>query len=58
MCCCCTGAARYCLQQALEHARSRVQFGRPLGGFGMIKAKIARIAAKLQAMEAALPPLA
>ena len=50
---CCTGAARYCLQQALEHARSRVQFGRPLGGFGMIKAKIARIAAKLQAMEAA-----
>src|SRR5262245_36961873 len=49
---CCTGAAKTCLRLAVEHARTRRQFGRPLGEFELIKKKIARMAAGAYAMEA------
>jgi alkylation response protein AidB-like acyl-CoA dehydrogenase len=49
---CCTGAAKTCLRLAIEHARTRRQFGRPLGEFELIKKKIARMAAGAYAMEA------
>lgn len=48
----CTGAAKTCLRLALEHARSRRQFGRTLGDFELVKKKIARMAAQTYAMEA------
>ena len=49
---CCTGAAKTCLQLALEHANSRKQFNKTLGEFHLVKKKIARIAADAYAMEA------
>ncbi|MBI3465161.1 MAG: acyl-CoA dehydrogenase family protein [Planctomycetes bacterium] len=48
----CTGAAKVCLRAAAEHANTRHQFGRPLGGFELIKKKLAWIAAHTYAMEA------
>jgi glutaryl-CoA dehydrogenase len=35
------GAARACFQSALEYATTRVQFGRPIGGFQLTQAKLA-----------------
>ena len=49
---CCTGAAKHCLQLAIEHANSRQQFKKTLGNFDLVKKKIARIAADVYAMEA------
>src|SRR5213594_1694816 len=49
---CCTGAAKTCLRLAVEHARTRRQFGRTLGEFELVKKKIARMAAGAYAMEA------
>src|SRR5213595_1472465 len=49
---CCTGAARTCLQLAVEHANKRRQFKKTLGDFDLVKKKIARMAADLYAMEA------
>ena len=49
---CCTGAAKTCLRMATEHARTRVQFGRPLGEFPLVQKKLARMAAWTYAMEA------
>jgi alkylation response protein AidB-like acyl-CoA dehydrogenase len=49
---CSTGAAKTCLSLAVRHANSRRQFGRTLGGFEMVKKKIARMAAYAYAMEA------
>ncbi|GIW87412.1 MAG: acyl-CoA dehydrogenase [Isosphaeraceae bacterium] len=48
----CTGAAKTCLEAAVRHARSRRQFGRPIGEFELIQKKIARMAALIYAMEA------
>lgn len=48
----CAGPARYCVDRAIEHARTRVQFNRPLATFPLIKKKIATIAALTYAMEA------
>jgi acyl-CoA dehydrogenase family member 9 len=48
----CTGAAKVCLQAALRHARSRVQFKQKLGEFELVKKKIAYMAAHAFAMEA------
>lgn len=48
----CTGAAKMLLQKAIEHSKSRYQFKRPLGSFGLVKEKIARISALVYAMEA------
>ena len=48
----CTGAAKMLLQKAIEHSQSRYQFKRPIGSFGLVKEKIARISALTYAMEA------
>ncbi len=49
----CTGAARFLLERAIEQARNRRQFGRPLASFGLVKQKIANMAALVYAMDAA-----
>ncbi len=49
---CCTGAAKHCLQLAIDHANSRQQFKKTLGSFDLVKKKIARMAADVYAMEA------
>src|SRR3954471_1283756 len=49
---CCTGAARHCLQLAIEHANTRRQFNKTLGDLDLVKKKIARMAANAYAMEA------
>jgi len=48
----CTGSAKYCLERALEHARTRHQFKQPIGNFHLVKDKIARMAAYTYAMDA------
>ncbi|MDP9848308.1 acyl-CoA dehydrogenase family protein [Streptosporangium lutulentum] len=35
------GAARACLESALEYSKTRVQFGRPIGGFQLTQEKLA-----------------
>jgi acyl-CoA dehydrogenase family protein 9 len=49
---CCTGAAKTCLKLAVEHARTRKQFGRTLAEFELVQKKLARMAAWTYAMEA------
>ncbi|HEX3872477.1 MAG TPA: acyl-CoA dehydrogenase family protein [Pirellulales bacterium] len=49
----CTGAAKFCLAKAVEHANARVQFGQTLGSFELVKEKIAYMAAGTFAMESA-----
>src|SRR6059036_3587787 len=49
---CCTGAAKTCLELAIQHANTRKQFNKTLGEFELIKKKIARMAAGAYAMEA------
>ncbi|MGK5498940.1 acyl-CoA dehydrogenase family protein [Streptomyces sp. URMC 125] len=41
------GAARSCFEAALEYARTREQFGRPIGGFQLTQAKLADMALEL-----------
>lgn len=48
----CTGAAKFCLQQARQHANSRVQFKQTLGSFELVKEKLAFMQAGAFAMEA------
>ena len=48
---CCTGAAKTCLELAVNHANTRKQFNKTLGNFHLVKKKIARIAADAYAME-------
>src|SRR5216117_1896042 len=48
---CCTGAAKTCLELAVQHANTRKQFNKTLGNFHLVKKKIARIAADAYAME-------
>lgn len=50
---CCTGAAKFCVEKGLQHARKRKQFGRPLGGFELVQHKLAEAAADTFAMESA-----
>jgi acyl-CoA dehydrogenase family protein 9 len=47
----CTGAAKYLMKKAVEHAKTRFQFNRPLASFGLVKKKIARISALIYAMD-------
>jgi acyl-CoA dehydrogenase family member 9 len=47
----CTGAAKRCVRDAIAHARTRHQFGKPLGHFELVKEKIARMTALAFAME-------
>ena len=42
-----TGAARACLESAVGYARTREQFGKPIGGFQLTQAKLAWMAADL-----------
>lgn len=49
---CCTGSAKECLRRAIEHAKTRVQFQRPLKAYGLIQQKLARMAALTYAMDA------
>ncbi len=49
----CTGAAKTCLQAAVKHAKSRIQFQVPIAEFELVKKKIAFMAAHIFAMEAA-----
>jgi alkylation response protein AidB-like acyl-CoA dehydrogenase len=48
---CCTGMAITSLRLATEHARTRVQFGQPLGAFELVQKKLARMAAWTYAMQ-------
>jgi alkylation response protein AidB-like acyl-CoA dehydrogenase len=48
----CTGAAKYCVARAVEHANRRVQFGETLGRFELVKEKLAYMQAGVFAMEA------
>ena len=49
----CTGAAKFCVEKAIERANTRRQFGQTLGEFELVKAKIAHMAADTFAMESA-----
>ncbi|MBO4205085.1 acyl-CoA dehydrogenase family protein [Micromonospora echinofusca] len=42
------GAARDCLETALDYAATREQFGRPIAGFQLTQAKLADMAVELQ----------
>jgi alkylation response protein AidB-like acyl-CoA dehydrogenase len=50
---CCTGSAKFCLERMVHRANTRIQFGRPLGEFELVKRKIAEAAADIYAMESA-----
>ncbi|MEU1518881.1 acyl-CoA dehydrogenase family protein [Streptomyces sp. NPDC005811] len=41
------GAARTCFEAAVDYARTREQFGRPIGGFQLTQAKLADMAVEL-----------
>ncbi len=49
----CTGAAKFCLARAVQHANTRKQFGQTLGSFEMVKQKLAYMSAGAFAMESA-----
>ncbi len=49
----CTGVAKYMLERAVQHAKNRYQFKRPIGTFDLVKLKIAESAALTYAMESA-----
>ena len=42
-----TGAARACLESAIEYAKTREQFGKPIASFQLIQAKLSWMAADL-----------
>jgi alkylation response protein AidB-like acyl-CoA dehydrogenase len=44
-----TGMAQRALSEALDHARARVQFGKPLAEFQLVQEKLARMAMELTA---------
>lgn len=46
-----TGTMKTCLKYAAEHAKQRVQFGKPIGEFGVIQGKLAGMATRLYATE-------
>lgn len=48
----CTGAAKFAVERAIHHAKTRFQFKRPLASFALVKEKIALISALKYAMEA------
>lgn len=48
----CTGAAKFLLEKAIEHAKTRYQFKRPLASFSLVKEKITRMASLVYAMDA------
>lgn len=48
----CTGAAKFATAEAIQHAKTRLQFKRPLASFGLVKKKIATMSALAYAMDA------
>jgi alkylation response protein AidB-like acyl-CoA dehydrogenase len=46
-----TGLAKEALALSLRYARQRVAFGKPIGEFGLIRHKLAEMAARIYAME-------
>ncbi|MBM3998253.1 MAG: acyl-CoA dehydrogenase [Planctomycetes bacterium] len=48
----CTGAAKTCFRLTRNHVRSRVQFGKPLSAFELVRDRVARMHARIYAMEA------
>ncbi|MBP2367720.1 acyl-CoA dehydrogenase family protein [Pseudonocardia parietis] len=48
------GGARRCLEMAVEHAKVRVQFGRPIGSFQAIKHRCADLLVEVEAARSAL----
>ncbi len=49
----CTGASKFLVEKAIDHAKNRYQFKRPLASFALVKQKIAEITALAYAIEAA-----
>jgi len=47
----CTGIAKRCVADAIQHASARRQFGKSLGEFELVKKKLAQMAALAYAME-------
>lgn len=47
----CTGVAKRCLKDAVQHSKTRIQFGKPLCHFELVKKKLAEMAALTFAME-------
>jgi len=47
----CVGAAKHALRHAVAYATERVQFGRPIASFGLIKQKIAEMVTRLYLAE-------
>src|SRR4030042_3823933 len=47
----CLGGAKSALQEAVTYAKQRVQFGKPIAEFGLIKQKIARMGIQSFIME-------
>lgn len=43
----CVGSSKVALQDAVTHAKQRVQFGKPIAEFGLIKKKIAEMAIRI-----------
>jgi butyryl-CoA dehydrogenase len=52
LCASCVGAARHSLANAIQYARERKAFGKPIGEFGLIQEKLAECAAGIYAGEA------
>ena len=48
----CTGAAKYAVKRAIDHAKSRYQFNQPLASFELVKEKLATMSALTYAMDA------
>lgn len=48
----CTGSAKYLVERAIAHAKTRYQFKRPLASFPLVKKKIATMSALAYAMDA------
>jgi acyl-CoA dehydrogenase family member 9 len=52
LCAGCLAGARKAMEMSIEHARKRVQFGRPIAQFGLVKKKIAHMAETVFAIDA------
>ncbi len=48
------GTSEWCVETAAEHARTRVQFGRPIGQFQAVKHRVAEMLVALEAARAAV----
>ena len=46
----CVGRAQICLELAMQYARERVQFGRPIAAFQVTRHRLADMAAEIEAM--------